>query len=86
MTYKPNETVKCRGCRKDLTETWNRYCYNPITKEEAKWNHYGGWVCSERCDYRSALELEQTMPGHTGQTSLGYHLSKEIERRWAKQL
>jgi hypothetical protein len=48
-------------------------------------NHYGGFVCSEGCDYRAALQLEQDMPGHGGQTRLTPPLSTRIAERWAEE-
>lgn len=65
----------CRGCNRTLDG--DDYCYggrayipheNPNKtgpRNEAKSCHYGGFVCSERCDRRACLDLEQTMPGHS---------------------
>lgn len=42
----------------------------------------GGFVCSQRCDYKAALDLEQSMPGHMGQTRLTGDLARKISDRW----
>jgi hypothetical protein len=44
--------------------------YHPRTQERCKSNFYGGFVCSERCDYNSSWELETTMPGHDAKNHL----------------
>lgn len=80
--------IKCRGCGKPLNGTGlqGSSVYDPETKTEAKWNYYGGWVCSERCDYNSSLRLEQSMPWHTGQRNLsaGSSSYESVKKNWAK--
>jgi hypothetical protein len=77
---------ECRGCGKKLNGDGSQGngVYDPDTKIAAKWNHYGGWVCSKQCDYNSSLELERSMPGHMGQQSLsiGSVSYKSVERNW----
>lgn len=84
----PLKQVTCRGCGKKLSgsNTQGNYVHDPETKEAAKWNYYGGWVCSERCDYNSSLELERSMPGHMGQKSLSVNSFSynSVKRNWQK--
>jgi len=79
----------CRGCGKALRGHpyhMGKPAYLPLNEGggQAKVNHYGGFVCSEGCDYNSALRLEQSMPGHMGQTRLTPPLSTQIAERWAQ--
>lgn len=82
----PSETAECRGCGQPLRG--RPYCYggnayHPRTGEQAKVNHYGGFVCSRECDYRASLRLEQTMPGHGhGQARLGCFSAASLARNW----
>lgn len=80
------KTTECRGCGKTLNGDGSQMSavYDPDTREAAKWNYYGGWVCSRTCDYNSSLELERSMPGHMGQKSLsiGSESYKSVERNW----
>lgn len=85
MTEFDKGKASCRGCRKELRG--NKYCYggpafDPVTNEQAKVCHYGGFVCSFDCDYKAHLELESSMPGHMGQRSLCVNTVKEMERKW----
>lgn len=53
-------------------------------RQTAKSCHYGGYVCSESCDRRACLALEQTMPGHGfDQQRLDGNLDSVITRRWS---
>lgn len=78
--------ITCRGCGKPLNGSGRQMdaVTDPDTKKDAKWNHYGGWVCSRQCDYNSSLELERSMPGHMGQNSLstGSAAYNSVERNW----
>ena len=56
----------CRGCGLKLrgSPSWKAgLAYHPEPKGEVHRCHYGGWVCSRRCDIRACVELEGTMPG-----------------------
>ena len=80
--------AKCRNCGKLLRGKpyhMGGGAYLPLDEGggRAKSNHYGGYVCSQRCDYRAALSLEQSMPGHLGQTRLTGDLARRISERWA---
>lgn len=84
-----DNTSVCRGCGKKLNGNGSpgNGVYDPKTKQDAKWNYYGGWVCSERCDYNASLELERSMPGHTGQKSLsiGSYSYNSVKSNWNEQ-
>lgn len=85
------DDASCRGCGRVLIG--RNYCfggraYVPRADGchgiEAKVNYYGGFVCSRSCDYRSSLELEESMPGHAGQRSLSPNspAMRHIELNW----
>lgn len=78
--------TKCRGCGKPLNGNGlqGNSVYDPETKKDAKWNYYGGWVCSERCDYNFCLAVEQSMPGHVGQRklSIGSKSYESVKKHW----
>lgn len=79
--------AKCRKCGKQLRGKPYHMGGGALLPLEdgggrAKVNHYGGYVCSYRCDYGAALDLEQSMPGHMGQTRLSPPLSTKIFDRW----
>jgi len=57
--------------------------YHPRTGELCKINFYGGYVCSQGCDYRSSLELEQSMPGHgVQQKTIGCIAREHYDQNW----
>ena len=80
------EKAKCRGC--GMTLKGKAYCfgghaYHPRTDEQCKVNFYGGFVCSQECDFRSSLRQEQDMPGHgIHQKSLGSFAMDSYNRNW----
>lgn len=80
------EKAECRGCGMILNGKPYHLggpAYHPKTGERAKVNHYGGYVCSERCDYNSSLRLEQDMPGHgPSQKYLGCFSSQSYKNNW----
>lgn len=87
----PREKAYCRGCNRTLDGDDYRYggrafFGDPRTgkRREARACHYGGFVCSERCDRRACLELERTMPGHSfDQTRLDGDLDARITEKWS---
>lgn len=86
MTDKNVETAECRGCGTPLRGKpyyMGGDAYHPKTGNKAKVNHYGGFVCSEDCDRRSHLALEQSMPGNLNQKSLDLNTSRKISAKWA---
>ena len=86
------ERATCRDCGRELDG--DAYCYggrafvprapgSHAPSKEAKINYYGGFVCSEACDYRASLSLEQSMPGHGYQQQrLGSDAQRSLERNW----
>ena len=80
-----DEHAVCRGC--GLVLIGKPYhmggsAFHATTRERAKANHFGGFVCSETCDRRAHLEQEASMPGHAGQSRLSYQDSEKISRKW----
>lgn len=80
------ETDVCRGCRKVLDGKpyfMGGRAYDPIMREQAKVNHYGGFVCSRECDVRASLALERSMPGHGyDQKYLGCYAAASVKANW----
>ncbi len=78
----------CRGCGLKLrgSPSWKGgLAYHPEPKGEVYQCHYGGWVCSRRCDIRACVELEGTMPGCggvNGYERLSLYAKESIERHW----
>lgn len=83
-----NEPAKCRGCGRVLIGKpyyMGGPAFIPGPKhEQAKVNHYGGYVCSEACDRRASLELEQSMPGHHwSQSRLSVFAADSLRQNWS---
>lgn len=80
------ERAECRGCHQALDGKpyyMGGRAYHPVTREQAKVNFYGGFVCSSACDHRASLELERTMPGHSPGKNLISSLARaSLERNW----
>ncbi len=80
-----SEVATCRGCGKQLRgEPY--YKGKPAyldNGERAKVCFYGGFVCSEACDYRACSDLESTMPGHYGSKRLLPHTRRIINEKWS---
>ena len=78
----------CRGCGLKLrgSPSWKGgLAYHPDPKGEVHCCHYGGWVCSRRCDIKACVELEGTMPGCGGVNSferLSPYAKESINRHW----
>lgn len=85
-TIETEESATCRGCGRVLIGKpyyMGGPAYVPGPKREAaKVNFYGGFVCSENCDRRASLALEQTMPGHGGQQRLGQLAQASLTANW----
>ena len=81
-----DEQATCRAC--GVVLRGKPYCYggiafNIMTGEQAKVNHYGGYVCSRECDFRASLALERSMPGHgSEQADVGVYARRSIEANW----
>lgn len=82
-----SDHAECRWCRRRLAGSpysLGGIARDPDTRELAKANYYGGWVCSRSCDFKASLELEQSMPGHgIAQTRLSPYAQERLERNWA---
>lgn len=76
-----NKEIECRHCGKALKRTTSGAC-NPDTGEEARQNHYGGWVCSRRCDYNECLDMTSSVPGAGGATRPSVYAQKQIDNNW----
>lgn len=81
-----NDVATCRGCGRELDGApyyLGGPAYDPITKERCKVNFYGGYVCSERCDYRASIELENSMPGSgPNSAALSCYARDSLNRNW----
>lgn len=88
MTENKYEGAECRHCGvkligKPYSMGGNAYLPPERGSWQARVNHYGGFVCSERCDYEAALSLEQSMPGHgMRQKTLNPRLAAKIRANW----
>jgi hypothetical protein len=84
--YSSDEHAVCRGCGLVLKGKpyWaGGQAYHPRTGKQCPANHFGGYVCSEQCDYRACLEQERSMPGHGDkQMSVGSYCRESIQRNW----
>lgn len=86
LSPEPEEVATCRGCGMVLDGKpyyTGRPAFHPHTKEQVLSCAYGGWVCSEWCDRRAALDLEGTMPGCGGiKSPMIYQDREAFERKW----
>lgn len=86
MYHYSDETAICRGCGLHLDGKpyyMGGSAYHPRTRERAKVNYFGGFVCSRFCDYKASLEQERSMPGHgDGQQSIGSYARASLEANW----
>ncbi len=81
------EPATCRGYGDILKG--NAYylggdAYHPTTNKRCPINQYGGFVCSEQCDINACKELEGSMPGNTGSSSLSIYALKKIKENWKR--
>lgn len=84
--YHHETKAVCRGCGLELKgEAYHRggSASHPVTGKRCLTNHFGGYVCSEQCDRKVHLGLEESMPGHAGQRSLDRRTSQQIAEKWA---
>ena len=81
------EPATCRGCGRLLRGDAYMYggsAYHPDTGERCPTNHYGGFVCSESCDYRTSVRMLDSMPGCRGATSPDCYAREQIARNWRR--
>jgi len=80
-----NERAKCRGCGKQLVgEPYfkGKAAYDPETKERARINFYGGFVCSRSCDVQVCLDMSSSMPGAGHAEHLNSLEREQVEINW----
>ena len=77
-----SDTKFCRNCKTPITVSSTGYAEVVSIHKEAKWNFYGEWVCSERCDRQACLDLKSTMPGAGRATSLNVSEIQSIKNNW----
>ena len=67
MTDELPRVATCRGCGRVLLGRpyymGQHFAHHPVTGERCPSNHYGGFVCSEACDRKVILSVEESMPG-----------------------
>jgi len=81
--------AKCRGCGMVLDGSpyhLGGQAYLPGTTKAVLPSHYGGWVCSRRCDVRSAQRLEDSMPGGKmpANTMPSCYRHESIDEKWER--
>lgn len=86
-----NESVEvhaeCRGCARRLIGKpyyMGGPAYIPETRERARVNFFGGFVCSLACDRRVSLGQLSSMPGAGEATQLDSHTLESLNRNWEK--
>lgn len=77
----------CRHCRRELRGApyhTGQPAYFPLPEGgRVPACYYGGWVCSRSCDWKTCLELEQSMPGHgIAQQRPGQDAMRRINANW----
>lgn len=83
-----DEQATCRGCGMVLRGRPYRYgghAFHPRTGEQCPVNHYGGFVCSEACDYRASVEQHASMPGCSTATRPDCYAAARIRENWSKR-
>ena len=63
------------------------YCYggsayHPHTGKRVPINHFGGFVCSERCDRSACLRMLSSMPGAGSVQTLDSICSRSVQSNW----
>lgn len=57
------EVAYCRYCNRALNGApyyMGKSAYDPKTGEKCKINFYGGFVCSQQCDYNACIDQESS--------------------------
>lgn len=83
-----DEVATCRGCGIVLRGKpyyMGGSAYHPRTGERCKVSHYGGFVCSHSCDYRSSVHMLDSMPGCAGATRPSCYAMEQIRRNWPEE-
>ncbi len=79
--------AECRGCGLELTGTDGNAVHggearHPETGERCPTNHFGGYVCSRRCDVRACLRQLSSMPGAGEARRLDRYCEESVENNW----
>lgn len=80
-----SEIATCRHCRRELNgEPYYRGkpAYIPETGKRANVNHFGGFVCSRRCDYNASLDHLSSMPGAGIAKELDVYTQRSFDYNW----
>lgn len=83
-----DEQATCRGCGMALRGKAYHLggrAFHPKTGEECPANHYGGFVCSEACDYRASVRQHASMPGCSTATRPDTFAAERIRRNWSNR-
>lgn len=75
----------CRGCGKELIGRAYQFggsAYDPVTKKRCQINHYGGFVCSRRCDENVSLRVLRSMPGCGDAKTPDVFAAQRIRDNW----
>lgn len=84
-TLTEDERAECRNCGMLLRGKpyyMGGSAYHPLTGEQCKVNHYGGFVCSPGCDYRASVKQVSSMPGCAGATRPDCYAMERLRRNW----
>jgi len=79
------EQAVCRGCGRVLRGRpyhEGGRAFHPDTGKECPINHYGGFVCSQACDYRASVNQHASMPGCMGARKPDCYAAERIRRNW----
>lgn len=80
------EVAECRGCHRPLKGKpyhMGGSAYDPDTGKRLPVNHFGGFVCSESCDWRACLRMLSSMPGAGPATQLDGYCADSVRRNWS---
>jgi len=75
---------KCRNCGEKISVYKNQSAKVDHSKEDAKWNQYGGWVCSRSCDYNACVTMESSFPGAGVTKTPGQSSMRKIKENWGE--
>jgi len=80
-----DEKAQCRNCRKELIGKpyhLGGSAYDPITRERMPVSHYGGFVCSRRCDEEIIIEMHSSFPGAGICERVPYDMMRKLDKVW----
>lgn len=84
------KTAECRSCKRVLRgEPYYRgkSAYFPLDMGGGRVpvNYYGGFVCSENCDRRICLDMQNSMPGAGHSDRLDSLAARHVANNWPPQ-